>query len=229
MGEAQEALANLENLVEEAASAVGEMPPNVEAALENLASLEVEFRTEMRYVHSPDWEMKPGRMVPKKGTWLKKTTRFSWEVPAAEKLYVPGGISLPVLQVSRVVDAEEKKRHEWSYQHLRIWMKPVILRTLEERRNVWFVYWPHWTDKLQLVLAAAVDTWLKRCTGMSGDLQPFELIYVPKGMQLNLIRPPESVDDDWEKNRHGHVHQHRKVTLSGPPMTVRRDKHDILV
>merc|ERR1712125_288702 len=114
MGEAQEALANLENLVEEAASAVGEMPPNVEAALENLASLEVEFRTEMRYVHSPDWEMKPGRMVPKKGTWLKKTTRFSWKVPA------------------------EEKRHEWSYQHLRIWMKPVILRTLEERRNVWF-------------------------------------------------------------------------------------------
>merc|ERR1711874_20181 len=99
-------------------------------------------------------------------------TLFSWEIPAGEKLYLPEGIALPVMQIGRVADPLEINLHEWSTQHLRVWLKPSIVKTLEARRNVWFVYMPHFEGE-GTVIVAAVDTWLKRSTQMSGELQPF--------------------------------------------------------
>ena len=33
------------------------------------------------------------------------------------------------------------------YIHMRagrqVWLKPAIIKSLEARRNAWFVYWPH--------------------------------------------------------------------------------------
>merc|ERR1711972_240812 len=104
-------------------------------------------------------------------------------------------------------------------------MKPTILRSLEARRDVWFLYWPHF-DAEGTVIVSTVDTWLKRSCQMSGELQPFELIYVPKGMLVHCVCQPEAVTEEWEKVRHGHVNQHRKVTLAESPLTMRRDKFD---
>lgn len=211
----------------EEADVVGSLP-TWQGAWEQLRTIEAALHTEMRYVYGPDWEVKPGKCVSKKGTWLKRTTQFSWEVKESQKLYIPPGIVMPVLQIGQVTDKAELKRHEWGAQHLRVWLKPPIVRTLEQRRGTWFVYWPHWEDEgLQIV--AAVDTWLKRTTQMSGELQPFELIYVPRGMALKLAREPEAVDEQWEISRHAHVHQHRKVVLGAPPLTVKQDKYDIFV
>ena len=33
-----------------------------------------------RYVYGPDWEIKPGKLVSRKGTWVKVTARYSWEL-----------------------------------------------------------------------------------------------------------------------------------------------------
>jgi len=237
--EAQQAMAALELALAEAsqvtppmskaeeAEVVGPLP-TWQGAWEELRTMEAALHTEMRYIYGPDWEVKPGKCVSKKGTWLKRTTQFSWEVKEAHKLYIPPGVVMPVLQIGQVTDQVEIKRHEWGGQHLRVWLKPPIVRSLEQRRGTWFVYWPHWEDDgLQIV--AAADTWLKRTTQMSGELQPFELIYVPRGMAIKLAREPEAVDEQWEKARHAHVHQHRKVILGAAPLTVKQDKYDIFV
>jgi len=194
----------------------------------NLRTLEASLHMEMRYVYGLDWEMKPGKLVSKKGTWLKINSCFSWELRDGEKLYLPQGVVMPVMQIGRVVDDTELKRHDWVVQHLRVWMKPSIVRTLEARRHVWFVYFPHW-EETGLAITALADTWLKRTTQMSGELQPFELIYVPKGLPLRLAQPPSLVDEEWEKYRHQHVHMHRKVMLIAPPLTVKQDQYDIYV
>merc|ERR1712217_255047 len=206
----------------------GVAPIAWQPAWERLQSLEVALHTEMRYVYGPDWEVKPGKLVSKKGTWLKTNTRFSWELIEGQKLYLPQGVVMPVLQIGRVVDPEELKRHEWVGQHLRVWLKPPIVRTLEERTGVWFVYWPHFEDKGLLIVALS-DTWLKRTTQMSGDMQPFELIYVPKGLTIRLSQEASPVDEEWEKNRHQHVHLHRRITLATPPLTVKQEQYDIYV
>lgn len=206
-------------------------PPTFESSVKALQALQSELHTEMRYVYGPDWEVKPGKLVSKKGTWLKTCTMFSWEIqegPNANKLYLPHGIVMPILQMGRVTDPKEKKRHEWSMQHLCVWLKPSITQTLEARRFCWFAYWPHWEDKGH-VIVPATDTWLKRTTQMSGELQPFELIYVPKGLQVRLERRAEVVEEEWEKFRHAHVHLHRKVTLVMPVVTVKQDQFDIFV
>merc|ERR1711972_293213 len=98
------------------------------------------------------------------------------------------------------------------------------VQMLEERLNQWFVYWPHWEDQGGFTIAALADTWLKRTTQMSGELQPFELIYVPRGLTVHLATGPAVVDEEWERTRHQHVHLHRKVTLAMPAMTVKMDK-----
>jgi len=135
---------------------------------------------------------------------------------------------MPVMQIGRVIDDMELKRHDWVKQHLRVWMKPPIVRTLEARRHVWFIYFPHWESTGSSITALA-DTWLKRTTQMSGDLQPFELVYVPKGLPVRLANPPSPVDEEWEKYRHHHVHMHRKVVLIAPPLTVKQDQYDIYI
>lgn len=229
--EAQQALASLELAVAQASKVTGGigLPPLAwQPAWERLQSLEVSLHTEMRYVYGPDWEVKPGKLVSKKGTWLKTNTRFSWELTEGQKLYLPQGVVMPVLQIGGVADAEELKRHEWVAQHLRVWMKPPIVRTLEARCGVWFVYWPHFEDKGLLIVAMS-DTWMKRTTQMSGDLQPFELIYVPKGLTIRLSQEPVTVEEEWEKYRHQHVHLHRRITLAIPPLTVKQDQYDIYV
>merc|ERR1711957_759046 len=97
----------------------------------------------------------------------------------------PHSVIMPVLQIGRITDPLELKRHEWTTQHFRVWVKPAIVQTLEVRRNIWFVYWPHWQcDGLTIV--PVIDTWLKRSTQMSGEVQPFELVYVPKGLPVRL-------------------------------------------
>jgi len=229
--EAQQAMATLDIALGECASASGAEAaplPTWNGAWEELRTMEAALHTEMRYVYGPDWEVKPGKLVSKKGTWLKTTTQFSWEVSDMNKMYIPQGIVMPVLQIGQVTDQVELKRHEWGAQHLRVWLKPPIARTLEARRGTWFVYWPHFEDE-GLHIVAAVDTWLKRTTQMSGELQPFELIYIPRGMTIRLTREPEQVEEQWEKFRHQHVHQHRKVVLAAPPLTVKQDKYDIFV
>lgn len=232
----QEAFNDLEQLLFEANRVVGAMPSCMQESRDRLTALQADLHTEMRYVHGPDWELKPGRLISRKGTWLKTSTRFSWELGPEEKLYVPEGVAVPVLQIGRVNDVAELKLHEWSSQHSVVWLKPALLAAIEARRHVWFVYWPHFEDGAQLGfeggegfgLCCTSDTWLKRTTQMSGELQPFELLYVPTGTMLTLAKPAELVEEAWEKNRHAHVHQHRKVTLLGEPVTIRRDKYDIL-
>merc|ERR1719231_1593510 len=231
--EMQQSLRSLELAMQEASahaegSEAGQAPPTWQTAWEQLRSLEGSLQTEMRYVYGPDLEVKPGKLVSKKGTWLKKGTKFSWETPEAHKLYLPTGVVVPVLQIGQASDPVEKKRHEWSSQHLRVWLKPAIIRSLEARRGVWFVYWPHFEDDGTSIVAKT-DTWLKRSTQMSGELNPFELVYVPKGLPVRLARDPEIVDEQWEKLRHPHVHQHRKVTLASPPLTVKQDKYDVFI
>jgi len=232
--EAQQALGALELALARASApsegvSASTLTPTWESSWQNLLELETALKTEMRYIYGPDWEVKPGKLVSKKGTWLKSTTKFSWEVAENDKFYMPHGIVMPVLQIARVVDAEELHRHEWTVQHLRVWLKPSIIQTLETRRGGWFIYRPHWEETNSgLTIVALADTWLKRSCQMSGELQPFELIYVPKGLPLALSSPPEVVSEQWEKFRHAHVHQHRKVALAAPPRTLKQDKYDIL-
>ncbi|CAK0813625.1 unnamed protein product [Prorocentrum cordatum] len=158
MLEAQQALADLDGALGEAEALrappaglgprAAEPPPlRWQSAWENLQLLEESLHTEMRYVYGPDWEMKPGKLVSLKGTWLKTNTRFSWELSGVQKLYLPQGVIMPVMQIGRVADRRELQRHEWVSQHLRVWMRPPIIRTLESRCDVWFVYWPHWQDQ----------------------------------------------------------------------------------
>eukprot|EP00416_Gambierdiscus_australes_P015052 CAMPEP_0171057830 /NCGR_PEP_ID=MMETSP0766_2-20121228/2066_1 /TAXON_ID=439317 /ORGANISM="Gambierdiscus australes, Strain CAWD 149" /LENGTH=312 /DNA_ID=CAMNT_0011513019 /DNA_START=63 /DNA_END=1001 /DNA_ORIENTATION=+ len=229
--EAEQALARLELAMAQADQAMGtqgERTLTWESSSEALGALETSLHTEMRYVYGLDWEMKPGKLVSKKGTWLKTNTCFSWELNEGQKLYLPQGVVMPVLQIGKVVDPVELKRHDWVPQHLRVWMRPAIVRTLEARRGAWFIYWPHWEDK-GLAVVALSDTWLKRTTQMSGELQPFELIYVPKGLPVRLAEEASVVNEEWEKHRHQHVHMHRKVMLAAAPLTVKQDQYDIFV
>jgi len=237
--EAQQALADLDGALGEAEAMrappegfgqrLTELPPlRWQSAWDNLHLLEESLHTEMRYVYGPDWEMKPGKLVSLKGTWLKTNTRFSWELSGVQKLYLPQGVIMPVLQIGRVADRRELQRHEWVSQHLRVWMKPPIIRALESRCDVWFVYWPHWQDHGSDIVPT-MDTWLKRSTQMSGELQPFELVYVPRGLAVRLACAPEPVDEEWERHRHQHVAAHRRVTLAAPPLTMKQDGQDIYV
>merc|ERR1712012_676290 len=70
---------------------------------------------------------------------------------------------------------------------------------------------------------------LKRTTQMSGDLQPFELIYMPKGLPVELLSDPCPVEEEWEKYRHQYVHLHRKIILTSVPLTVKQDQYQIFV
>jgi len=230
--ELQQALVSLDLATVEAAQIAGARQTSVQTAwqgaYQNLVVLEGALQTECRYCYGPDWDVKPGKLVSRKGTWLKVSTRFSWDLNDQQKLYLPQGVVMPILQIGRVTDPVEIKRHEWSSQHVRVWMKPSIVRTLEARRGVWFVYWPHFEDK-GLAIVPQVDTWLKRTTQLSGEMEPFELIYVPKGLLIQVATEPVMVDEEWEKYRHQHVHMHRKIVLASPPLTVKQDKYEIFV
>jgi len=221
-------LAEAENFGATAADGSSAAPSSFEGALAELASLEDTLHTEMRYIYGPDWELKPGKLISKKGTWLKKTTNFSWEIADHDKFYMPHGVIMPVLQIGRVMDQVELKRHEWACLHNRVWVKPAIIQTMDARRGTWFVYRPHF-EVVGTDIIALVDTWLKRSCQMSGDLQPFELIYVPKDLCVHLSREPEVVEEQCEKLRHPHVHQHRMVSLASMPITVKQEKYDIFV
>lgn len=205
---------------------LGAAPMSLQTSLTRLSHLEGLLHTEMQYIYAHDWELKPGRLISRKGTWMKSSTKFSWEIHEDDKHYIPHGVALPALQIGRVTDQVELQRHDWSGQHLRVWLNPVILQTLRDRHNTWFIYYPHWEVKGNVITAAA-DTWLKRSCQMSGEMQPFELIYVPQGVPVQLKRPPEFVDEPWEQSRHQHVNQHRKIILPSLPMTARQDKIDI--
>lgn len=230
--QAQQTLASLEASLSQACQFTGTQPGASPAAWQGarqtLQSMETSMYTECRYCYGPDWDVKPGKLVSRKGTWLKVSTRFSWELTDTQKLYVPQGVVMPVMQIGRVTDPTELQRHDWASQHVRVWMKPTIVRTLEARRGVWFVYYPHFEDKGRVLIALA-DTWLKRTTVMSGELEPFELIYVPKGLPVHLATEPALVEEEWEKSRHQHVHLHRKLILASPPLTMKQDKYDIFV
>merc|ERR1719498_983819 len=103
----------------------------LDLSLMELGNLENSLHTEMWYLYGPDWELKPGKLISRKGTWLKKSTRFSWEVSEKNKLYVPHGVAMPMLQIGRVTDSVELQRHEWAGQHRLVWLMPAIIRTLE--------------------------------------------------------------------------------------------------
>lgn len=231
VGRALTVPASPEKTEKAAAAAPPIVPPeNWGAAWQNMRALEAEMHSDMWHVYGPDWDIQPGKLISKKGTWLKRTTQFSWETKEVQKLYMPHGVVMPCLQISSIKDKAELKRHEWVAQHLRVWLRPSIVRTLEARRGIWFTYWPHWQDEGLSILAVS-DTWLKRTTQMSGELQPFELIYVPKGQRLRLTREAEIVGESepWERYRHAHVHQHRRVLLAASPLTVKRDKYDVFI
>jgi len=197
-------------------------------SLNELANLETALHTEMWYLYGPDWELKPGKLISRKGTWLKKSTRFSWEVAENDKLYCPHGLAMPMLQIGKITSQVELTRHEWSGQHRSVWLTPAIIRSLEARRGVWFVFGPHW-EVVGNEIIATVDTWVKRSCQMSGELQPFEMIYMPKDLSMQLACQPELVEEEWEKFRHPHVQQHRKITLASAPLTVKQEKYDIFV
>jgi len=229
--QATQALAALEVAIAKASrtdDGLSAAPLSWQAACDRLVALEAALKTEQRYVYGPDWDIKPGKLVSRKGTWLKHNTKFSWEIHDRQKLYLPHGIVMPVLQIGRVTDKAELKRHEWVQQHLCVWLKPSIIRAVESRRDVWFVYWPHW-EPTGLAIVALADSWLKRTTQMSGELQPFELVYVPKTLAVQLVEEPATVEEDWEKYRHQHVHLHRRVRLASPPLTVKQDQYDIFI
>jgi len=225
---------NLEHVLAEAterlsapcAGSLGAAPSTVQTSLTQLSNLEGLLHTEMQYIYAHDWELKPGRLISRKGTWMKSSTRFSWEIHEDDKHYIPHGVALPALQIGRVTDQVELQRHDWSGQHLRVWLNPVILQSLRDRHNTWFIYSPHWEVQGNVITATA-DTWLKRSCQMSGEMQPFELIYVPQGIPVQLKGEPEFVDEPWEQSRHQHVTQHRKIILPSLPMTVRQDKIDM--
>jgi len=198
------------------------------AAQAQLESLENTLRVECRYCYGPDWDVKPGKLVSRKGTWLKVSTSFSWELSDAQKLYLPSGIVVPVLQIGRVADPVELRRHDWANQHVRVWLKPSIVRTLEARRGTWFVYYPHFEER-GLALVAQVDTWMKRTVQLSGELEPFEMMYIPKGLTIQLAAAVAPVEEEWEKHRHQHAHLHRKIVLASPPATIKQDKYDIFI
>ena len=40
------------------------------------------------------------------------------------------------LRIDQVI-GEEKKRHAWSEQHKRVWLKPAILKELWDLQNAW--------------------------------------------------------------------------------------------
>jgi len=228
---AQVALSALESAITESGDKVGtSMNFDVTEAelLRQLEGFETTMLTEHGYCYGPDWEVKPGKLVAKKGTWFKSNTKFSWELNENEKFYLPTGIVVPILQIGRVTDPKEIQRHDWVSQHMRVWVKPQIVKILEARRGTWFVYYPHFEDHGS-VLVANVDTWLKRTTQMSGELEPFEIIYVPKGLSIQLIGFAEPVEEEWEKSRHQHVHLHRKLLLAAPPVTIKQDKFEIFV
>jgi len=229
--EAHDALANLQLALADAAPAADGLAPapsTLPSALSVLAGLEKELHTEMWYIYGPDWELKPGKLISRKGTWLKKSARFSWDIHELDKLYVPHGVTMPILQLGTVTDTSELQRHEWTLQHRRVWLKPAVIRALEARRGAWFIFGPHW-DVVGHDVVPSGDTWLKRSCQMSGELQPFEMIYVPKDIPLRLASQPKLVEEEWEKFRHPHVSQHRKVMLAGLPLTVKQDKFDIFV
>lgn len=219
---------NLQASIRALETLVSGVSPTWEETWGRLHSLESTLNTEVRYVYGPDWEVKPGKLVSKKGTWLKKNSKFSWELEGLEKLYLPQGIAMPTLQIGKVMDAQELKRHDWVSQHLRVWVKPSLLTKLEARQNIWYVYWPHFEQQGKTIVPA-VDTWLKRTAQLSGELQPFELIYLPEGLPVMLSGEPVAVDEEWEKNRHPHVHKHRKIFLSSPPLTVKQEQFVIFV
>merc|ERR550514_2528717 len=104
--------------------------------------------------------------------------------------------------MSRVRDPYERKRHEWGSQHLRCWLSSNVMRALQSRQCTWFVYWPHWIEVSGNMLVADGNTWLKRTCQMSWELQPFELIFIPKDFRLVTIEPASAVTDPWEKSRH---------------------------
>jgi hypothetical protein len=234
--EMRDAMQNLEHVLAESSHRAdtatgGEItaaPPTLEGMLVELTHLEKSLHTEMRFIYGPDWDLAPGKLTSKKGTWVKPSTCFSWEIREDDKLYVPHGVVMPVLQIGRIFDPVELQRHDWGPQHLHVWVKEPIIKSLAARRGVWFIYGPHWEDN-GLHITTLADTWLKRSCQMSGELQPFELIYVPKGLVVELKCPIELVEEQWEKFRHAHVHQHRRVTLARPPLTVKQDKYDIFV
>lgn len=239
--EARQALVGLEALLGEAQSTlrhdrIGDATETLSwgLALSALADLEGELHTEIRYIHVPDWETKPGRLVSKKGTWLKTSVAMSWDLPEgtpetkAEKLYVPQGVVMPVLQKGLVKDPEEQRKNEFHTQHRCVWLKPKIVQTLEARRFTWFVFWPHWEDHGSSIVPRQ-DTWLKRSCQMSGELRPFELIYVPTGLAVRIVGPARAVDEEWERHRHQNVHRHRKVVLEMPVVTVKQEQYDIFV
>lgn len=234
--EARGALASLELALADAedssaapdAVSLTAAPSTLESSLAQLTKMEKEMHVEMWYVYGHDWEPKPGRLISRKGTWLKKSTCFSWEISEEDKLYVPHGVSMPILQIGQVTSPAELERHEWTTQHRRVWVMPAIIRALEARRGVWFIFGPHW-EVLGDDIVPAVDTWLKRSCQMSGELQPFEMVYMPKDVPVRLLGEPKIVVEEWEKSRHPHVQQHRRVTLAGQPLTVKQEKYDIFV
>jgi len=231
--EARAAVMSLDLALAEAKTLGSSAPSTLQSSLGELADLEQVLRTEKWYIYGPDWELKPGRLISKKGTWLKPSTRFSWEISEQDKLYIPHGMCMPMMQIGHIKDQEELTRHEWAAQHQLVWLSPAIIRTLEARRGVWFIFHPHWevfdVGVGGTEVVASMDTWLKRSCQMSGELAPFEMMYVPEGLPLRLSSNPEVVDEDWEKARHQHVQQHRKVHLASLPLTVKQDKYDIFV
>eukprot|EP00397_Hematodinium_sp_SG-2012_P038931 GEMP01042424.1.p1 GENE.GEMP01042424.1~~GEMP01042424.1.p1 ORF type:complete len:214 (+),score=18.91 GEMP01042424.1:60-644(+) len=100
---------------------------------------------EMWYLYDPDWKSQGTALVAEKGTWLKKSTRFSWECPRDEVMhYMPIMARLPYMKLSGVSDKVERHRHRYSKIHRRVWLHPQVVKELDNRLNCFYIYWPHW-------------------------------------------------------------------------------------
>jgi len=188
---------------------------------------------EMWYIYHPDWKIQGSSIVAEKGTWLKKSTKLSWDAAADEVMhYVPIKAVIPFLKISNVADAVERNRHQYSKIHRRLWVHPEVIKQLDDRLHCFYIYWPHWTLDVggsSVSIIANQMTYLKRSTGMSWDLQPWEMILCVEGQRVVLAERPCAVTEAFEKNRHKYVHEHRRVRLDKAPRILRGEKYSVIV
>lgn len=226
---AEQLLSDVETLLAVGAEMEGDGGPESLPKAEDSASLDAKVfeatavakEIEKAYIYLPDWQIKPNQIVAHKGSWIKVSTQFSWELQPQHKLYVPAGMAVPVLHTSRVRDAAERGRHEWTRHHSQIWITSKAAKALQARRGVWFVYAPcvEVDPQNPLVAKFKENSWIKRSCQLSGELELFELMCVPQGFRIYLRSPPSQVTEPWEMHRHAHTHLHLRLHLDTEPVT----------
>merc|ERR1711970_1350354 len=80
------------------------------------------------YIYLPHWEPAQGEcrgFTAVQDTWLKRSTKFSWDISEVEKIYVTSGTFLPILD-SSPPSGIEAARHQWANQHLSLVLREEV-------------------------------------------------------------------------------------------------------